>query len=97
MSSNNFKDLIVFDDDGTPQIGICKGCRVYNICSHEWPETKDQKKHYLYICNSSSPFIEGKGVCPCSDCIIKMVCEERCEKYNAFNSKDVSNEDYKSM
>lgn len=97
MSSNSFKDLIVYDDDGTPQIEICKGCRTYNICSKNISEHLDQHKIYIYLCNASSPFIEGRGICPCSDCVVKMICENPCEKYKAFTSKDISNEDYKSM
>lgn len=96
MSLSNFEAFIVYGVDGTPIIKICEGCKTYRVCMSSLEDAGDSSD-FVYICNESSPYIEGKGYCPCSSCVIKMICEERCEKYDAFNSKEVSDEDYKSM
>jgi hypothetical protein len=84
MKNYTSKRLIGQDIRGY-YIKLCKGCRTYE----EGIEllTEDERKEVVYLCNVSVPFIppfipEDKKpvkICPCSDCIVKMVCLTKCE------------------
>lgn len=55
----------------------CRGCKTYEEGRDTL--TKEQKQQIVYICNISIPFKEGK-ICPCSRCVVKMVCTTRCQE-----------------
>ncbi len=71
-------------ENGTYYIKICRGCRTYEDDMRSLSE--DQKKHYLYLCNVSIPFKEEE-ICPCSTCIVKMVCNRKCKELNDHTYK----------
>jgi len=45
--------------------------------------TEYERKNFVYMCDVSAPFIpEDMGpdkMCPCLECIVKMVCQIKCE------------------
>ena len=47
----------------------CKGCRSFDVNNYE--------------CAQAANRLEGK--CPCSLCVIKMVCIDACEAYQKFD------------
>ena len=84
MKNYTTKRLIEQNDRGY-YIKLCKGCRTYE----EGMETltEEERKKVVYLCNVSVPFIppfipgdeDPIKICPCSDCIVKMVCLIKCE------------------
>ncbi len=66
-------------------IKLCKGCRTYEEGIEQL--TEDERKEVIHLCDVSVPFIppfipgdaEEVKICPCSNCIVKMVCLIKCE------------------
>ena len=67
-------------------IRMCKGCRTHeNMKSHL---ADIQKAKYTPICNRK--ILSAKGICPCSTCLIKMICTIKCEKFNTYINSERS-------
>ena len=56
---------------------ICKGCRSYKL-----PNNNSKVK--IRGCAIEIPFISNNVKCPCLDCIIKMICNDMCDRFNAY-------------
>lgn len=69
---------LIEKENGIYYISICRGCKTYE---DEINNLTDAEKKG--ICNVSYPFIDDT-VCPCSECIVKMVCEHTCKKLNSY-------------
>ena len=63
----------------------CKGCTIYN------PEDDNDQ------CNYAST--NNEGACPCSHCIVKVICWEMCPPFKAFKQEmyDKDIEDLKRL
>ena len=86
------------DQEGFPHIRFCYGCNHYKLYfDYNKAEFKELAKDHIFICQTSTPFIHGRGQCPCSLCLVKAVCIKKCETFERYNSKEVNNEMYKSM
>ena len=72
---NHTEQLIEQNDRGY-YIKLCKGCRTYEEGMEAL--TEDERKEIVYLCNISVP-LKGDETCPCSDCIVKMLCDTKCE------------------
>ena len=59
----------------------CKGCCVY---------MPDGDPHDIGCTLFDS---NNKGQCPCSKCIVKVMCEEPCEDYEQFRKSFIGKED----
>jgi len=60
----------------------CKGCLSYYIPKDAW-NTSHRK---IKGCGVRIPFISNSVKCPCMDCLLKMVCEEVCDKFERYNN-----------
>lgn len=56
---------------------ICYGCLTY-----KYTDKVTNESFYCYI----QPVVNGK-ICPCSTCILKIVCEETCSEFNIYLDK----------
>jgi len=70
--------------------GICPGCQTYVIpekmkemMNQIWIYGKNKSRIELQLQCSIKPMINGTK-CPCSTCLIKMVCEITCDKMGEY-------------
>ena len=84
LNSKNILSQFIIKEDGIHYMKICKGCKTYDNEMNSL--SYDQKRKYTYLCNISVPF-KGKELCPCSECIVKMMCSAGCEKLNSYCSR----------
>jgi len=68
-------------EDGIYHMKLCRGCKTYEDTMEEISDV--DKRDCVHICNISYPSMDGR-VCPCSMCIIKMMCGTRCEKFDSY-------------
>lgn len=72
---------LIKQDEAGYYIKLCKGCRTYEEGMEEL--TEDERGKVVYLCDVSVPFIPGDEkpikTCPCSTCLVKMVCLTKCE------------------
>lgn len=67
-------------------INMCIGCRSYEIMK------KTMSYYFRSACTSGAKSIpicdrrvlHAEGICPCSICLIKMMCQTKCEKFDAY-------------
>jgi hypothetical protein len=52
-------------------MSYCEGCLSYTGC-------------YLIAYSCLFDFYNNEGQCPCSNCIVKCMCEVNCEDFNKF-------------
>jgi len=52
----------------------CKSCLTYN---------ENQDRCGILIASE----LNSKGNCPCSDCLVKVMCNKGCSDYNKFHVK----------
>ena len=62
-------------------IKMCRGCKT---CEEGMETlTEYERKSFVYMCDVSVPFRPEDGkpnkMCPCIDCLVKMVCQIKCE------------------
>ena len=82
-SLTRFKKYLYMKEDGTRYIKVCEGCKTYEEGVATIP-LEDRKK-VVYLCNVSVPFIPVKSMlCPCSECLVKMVCEVKCDELEDY-------------
>jgi len=60
---------------------VCKGCRIYEVLD------RCLYKRCLY----PSKHVPKALICPCSICLIKMICTIKCEKFNIYINSERSN------
>ena len=79
-SPNVFK-YIEKDENGY-YIKQCRGCRTYEDGRADFD---DEDKHNLvYLCDVSMPLIPNTNKeCPCIKCVVKMVCNIKCDELDA--------------
>ena len=78
-SITRYRKYLYEKEDGTLYIKICEGCKTYEEGVATIP-LEDRKK-VVYLCNVSVPFIqEGGKLCPCVECLVKMVCNIKCDE-----------------
>jgi len=58
---------------------VCKGCKTYVN-----PSINNSKK--ILVCYA--PHKKNGHVCPCSECLVKMICEIKCDKFHRYIKKD---------
>ncbi len=70
-------------ENGRYYIKQCRGCKTYETAMECLSDK--EKKECVYLCNVSVPIKPDTGeVCPCSLCIIKMICTIKCEALSKF-------------
>ncbi len=79
-SKSLLESKFIEKEDGIYHMKLCRGCKTYEDAMDGI--LNSFKGDYVHICNISYPAMNGK-VCPCSTCIIKMMCGRRCEKLNS--------------
>jgi len=81
MVDNILESRFIEEENGVYHIKICRGCKTYEDAMNKTSDP--EKKKYIHICNISCPFI-GDVACPCSTCLVKMICSYRCETLNSY-------------
>jgi hypothetical protein len=64
----------------------CKGCMTYDVCTYGCDT--------VAVCTSriETTFkTNPDGECPCSDCIVKSMCQDECDRYTKFRSVGIKN------
>lgn len=84
MRLNLTNSQFIIKEDGMHYMKTCRGCRTYEDEMSSLPDY--QKREYVYLCNVSISF-KGGEVCPCSICIVKMVCNMRCKTLSDYLHK----------
>jgi hypothetical protein len=80
-NSTNIHSQFIKKENGIHYMKACKGCKTYE---NEMDSLSyDQKRKYIYLCNISVPF-RGEETCPCSICIVKMVCNRNCKALSDY-------------
>ncbi len=59
---------------------ICGGCKTFE---DSIVRISNSDRRYAYGCCITLPF-EGDRICPCSTCLIKMVCLNKCDMLNDY-------------
>jgi len=67
---------------------FCGGCRIYEDVKHIPPEDRATD------CAVARP--GAVKSCPCKTCLVKMVCDLPCEKFDTLHRR-IKNDDYMSM
>lgn len=69
--------------NGKYYIEQCRGCKTYEDGMESLSD--EDKKIIVYLCNMSVPFKASTGeYCPCSTCVVKMMCTNKCEELDLF-------------
>jgi hypothetical protein len=71
---------------------ICPGCLTYN----EVEKVREQQKEDGHVDGAQCtipPYNKGK-VCPCSKCLVKMMCENMCEDLLQYKEKFLYGDDF---
>ncbi len=80
--TKNGKYEYVYEDGMGYYIKYCKGCKTYE--EGRLSLTEEERKELVYLCNVSVPVKPDTGkLCPCSTCIIKMMCTRKCNKLDS--------------
>ena len=83
-SLSRYRRYLYKREDGTLYVKICEGCKTYEEGVATIPP--EDRKKIVYLCNVSIPFIQGDPnicpgrICPCAECLVKMVCNVKCEE-----------------
>jgi len=57
----------------------CRGCRTYEDGRADFND--EDKQNLVYLCDVSIPVHpKTQNLCPCSLCVVKMVCNFKCEE-----------------
>ena len=60
----------------------CKGCMTYDVCRY------GRESVAVCTCRIETTFkTNPNGECPCTDCIVKSMCQDECKKYKAFRGR----------
>ena len=88
-------DGYIAKEDGLYYIKQCRGCKTYEDGMSTL--TEEEKGKVVYLCNVSVPIkLDTDELCPCSLCIIKMVCNTKCQPLSEFIESPIKVGDEKS-
>ena len=94
-SDRIYEHEYIAKEDGRYYIKQCRGCKTYEDGMNSL--TEEEKDNFVYLCNVSVPIKQDTGeLCPCSLCIIKMVCAVKCEPLSEFIESPIKVGDEKS-
>lgn len=66
-----------------PRLSICPGCRTYIRVNQGRVDIQEDGYYDVPQCNVQ-PMTHGGKPCPCSQCVVKMVCEDTCEELEKY-------------
>ncbi len=72
-------------------IKICRGCATYS----DIEKLTKNYKHGTVECNIK-PSHRGL-ICPCSECLVKTMCQEPCDRLDKYKDIFVNDDEYMSM
>lgn len=56
---------------------VCEGCLSYYVSTDPWNKSHIKTRG----CALNTPFISNTVKCPCIDCIVKMICDDMCDRF----------------
>ena len=61
---------------------ICEGCKSYFAPQDAWNNKRDK----IRGCAIEKAFVSNTVKCPCIDCIVKMVCDDICLRFQTYSN-----------